>query len=229
MSSPAAAGPVRLVVFDLDGTLVDSWEDLADAANALVLEHGGRPCPDRQIASMVGDGAGVLVERVFAATGLGPAPLGALARFLALYDARLLAHTVCYPGVRDMLEDLTGSVPLAILTNKPGEATRRVLDGLGLARFFPLIIAGDGVIARKPDPAGLWQLGRDAGVTADATLLVGDSKNDVETARRAGARVCLARYGFGYRPADLDLRGDEWMIDRPADLPGLLGLPARAR
>jgi phosphoglycolate phosphatase len=224
MSSPATVSSIRLVVFDLDGTLVDSWQDLADAANALALEHGGRPCPDGDIAGMVGDGAGLLVERVFAASGLGHPPPGALARFLALYDACLLAHTVCYPGVRETLEILKGRVRLAVLTNKPGGATRRVLDGLGLAPFFPSIIAGDGAIARKPDPAGLWQLIGDTGVTADTTLLVGDSKNDLETAQRAGARVCLARYGFGYRPAEMDLRGDEWAIDRPADLLGLLGL-----
>lgn len=209
---------LKLVVFDLDGTLVDSWKDLADSANALVREYGGRPVADAAVAGMVGDGAGVLVHRVFAAAGLGSPPPEALARFLAIYDTRLLDHTTPYPGVSDLLARLARLVCLAVLTNKPGGATARVLDGLGLAPYFAWVVAGDGPLARKPDPEGLLHLMRQANAPPDATVLVGDSGNDLETARRAGSRICLARYGFGYRLTDADLHGDERLADTPRDI-----------
>lgn len=212
------APPLKLVVFDLDGTLVDSWKDLADSANALLTEYGGIVLPDAAVAALVGDGAGVLVQRVFVAAGLGTAPPEALPRFLAIYDEHLLDHTSAYPGTHDMLQRLSGRVPLAVVTNKPGGATARVLDGLGLAPHFSWIVAGDGPFARKPDPEGLFHVIRQAAATPETTVLVGDSAIDLETARRAGTRICLARYGFGYRLTDADLRGDERLADTPRDI-----------
>jgi phosphoglycolate phosphatase len=223
MSAPARpTTPVVLVVFDLDGTLVDSWKDLAVAANLLVREYGGQTLVEESVASMVGDGAGALVARAFAAAGLGDAPPEALPRFLAIYDQHLLDHTVAYPGIREILADLATRARLAVLTNKPGGATRRVIEGVGLASFFSHIVAGDGVFARKPDPAGLLHLMREAGATAAGTLLVGDSENDLETARRAGTSICLARYGFGCRLTPEALRGDEFIVDSPEELIGIV-------
>jgi phosphoglycolate phosphatase len=215
MTPAAAHVPLRLVVFDLDGTLVDSWKDLADSANDLVREYGGQPLADAAVASMIGDGAAVLVERVCEAAGLGAPPPEALARFLAIYDTRLLDHTTAYPGVREVLQRLSARVRLAVLTNKPGGATARVLEGLDLASYFTWVVAGDGPFGRKPDPEGLLHLVREAGATVEHTLLVGDSANDLETARQAGTNICLARYGFGYRLADRELRGDELLADTP--------------
>jgi phosphoglycolate phosphatase len=213
---------IQLVVFDLDGTLVDSHRDLADAINALLAELGASPLPHDVVTRMVGEGAPVLVKRALAAVGLDPDTPGALDRFLAHYDARLLETTRPYPGMIETLTALGADHRLAVLTNKPTRATLRVLDGLALRESFADVMCGDMAYGRKPDPAGLRELVARAGTTADATLLVGDSPVDHATARRAGTRICLARYGFGYRFADDDFRGDEWFIETPAALLDLI-------
>ena len=214
---------IQLVVFDLDGTLVDSRRDLADSANALIVELGGRPLPQDAIVEMIGEGARLLVRRALAASGLDPDTPDALPRFLELYDERLLAHTRPYEGVGAMLEAVAAGRELAILTNKPQRATERVLEGLELREFFGQIVGGDTPFGRKPDPVALAHLVTAAGATLSSTLLVGDSAIDLETARRGGVRVCLARYGFGFRLDAADFRGDEVFIDRPADLAAVIG------
>lgn len=214
-----------LVVFDLDGTLIDSRRDLADATNALVAELGGRPLAEEEITAMVGDGAAVLVRRALAAAGLDPRHSGALDRFLVHYDRRLTAHTRPYPGTAEALHALTArGLTLAVLTNKPQRATTVILDRLELARYFTLVVGGDGADGRKPDPAGLLRIIAGAGASPAETVMVGDSPVDLETARRAGTRVCLARYGFGYRFGAGAFRGDELFAESPADLPRLLSL-----
>jgi phosphoglycolate phosphatase len=211
-----------LIVFDLDGTLIDSQRDIADAANALILERGGQPLPVERIAEMVGDGAAVLLRRALATAGLRDDVRSALARFLELYDERLLRTTRLYEGIDDAVAELAQSAPLAVLTNKPTRPTERILDGLGIANRFRWIVGGDGPFARKPDPASLRHLMADAAATADRTIMIGDSAIDLATARAAGTHVCLARYGFGFRLAPTDLRGDERLADRPADIPPLV-------
>jgi phosphoglycolate phosphatase len=212
----------QLVVFDLDGTLVDSQRDLADSVNALLGELGVDPLPVDAVAAMVGEGAAVLVRRALTAAGLdadSPEALGRfLRRFLRAYDQRLLVHTRPYPGMREALDTLRGSCRLAVLTNKPVRATRKILAGLELARYFDQVIGGDTVRGRKPDPAGLLHIVQTAQATPASTVLVGDSPIDLETARRAGTRACLARYGFGFSFKPGDLRGDEPIIDRADDL-----------
>jgi phosphoglycolate phosphatase len=209
---------VHLVVFDLDGTLIDSRQDLADAANALIVERGGSPLSVDAIASMVGEGAGVLVRRALVAAGLPDANGAALPRFLELYDDRLLATTRLYDGIADTLDELARETALAVLTNKPARPTQRILDALGIADRFRWIVGGDGPLGRKPDPAGLRGLVTSAGVTPDTTVMVGDSPVDLATARAAATRICIATYGFGYRPAETDLRAGEIAIDRARDL-----------
>jgi phosphoglycolate phosphatase len=213
---------IQLVVFDLDGTLVDSRRDLADSANALIAERGGAPLPEERIVEMIGEGARLLVRRALAAASLDPDMPDALPRFLDLYDQRLLAHTRAYDGVRTMLEAVAPRRVLSILTNKPARATVKLLEGLRLHAFFDEILGGDNRFGRKPDPAGLAHLVSNARATEASTLLVGDSAVDLETARRGGVRVCLARYGFGYRFAAADFRGDELFIEHAADLPPLI-------
>ncbi|MEO5897131.1 MAG: HAD-IA family hydrolase [Vicinamibacterales bacterium] len=190
---------IRFAVFDLDGTLVDSHQDLANSANALVAELGGPPLVDADVVAMVGEGAAVLVRRVLTAARLNPEAPGALARFLELYDERLVENTRAYPGIADALKQLRQQMPLAVLTNKPQRVTERLLGALDLSRHFVHVIGGDTALGRKPDPAGLLRLCAAAGVPAVEAVLVGDSPIDLETARRAGTQIVLARYGFGYR------------------------------
>jgi len=209
---------LRLVVFDLDGTLVDSSTDVANATNALIRELGGAVLPDERIVRMVGEGAPLLVRRALAAAGLNPETEGALPRFLTIYGERALEHTRPYDGIPAVLDWLVGRVPLAVLTNKPLAATGCVLAGLGLAAYFGDTIGGDSPFGRKPDPRGLLHLARAHEADPGDTLMVGDSWIDRDTARAAGTRICLARYGFGFRIPPDQLRPDDLLIDRPPDL-----------
>ena len=212
--------PYTLYVFDLDGTLVDSRRDLADSANALLAECGAPPLTEAHVGRLVGDGAATLVARAFAASEI-EAPPDALARFLAIYERRLLNHTRPYPGIPEALDALAPRAPLAVLTNKPLASTLRILDALDLARRFDAaaIVGGDGPLPRKPDPAGLRHLAARIGTPLASTLLVGDSTVDLRTARAAGAAICLARYGFGFESvcAD-DLLQQERTIGSPGEL-----------
>jgi phosphoglycolate phosphatase len=211
-----------LLVFDLDGTLIDSRRDLADAANALVVRHGGTALPVESIAQMVGNGAAMLVRRALAAAGVDGDARTMLPEFLELYDERLLRTTHLYDGFPEVLEALTARATLALLTNKPLAATERILTGLGIAPFFGAVLGGDGPLPRKPDPAGLRHLMVQASADPERTVMIGDSPVDLATARAAATRVCLARYGFGFRISRDDLRGDELFADEPAELPRVL-------
>ena len=147
-----------------------------------------------------------------------------LERFLAVYNERLLKWTAPYPGAHETLAELGTRLMLAMLTNKPLEATRRILAGLDLARYFPeaCVVGGDGPFPRKPDPAGLQHLAAVAGVPPGDVLLVGDSVIDWRTARAAGARACVARYGFGFEGFPVgDLGPDDQVVD---EMPALLAL-----
>jgi phosphoglycolate phosphatase len=214
----SARPAIGLVVFDLDGTLVDSSADIADAANALVEELGGQRLPKDAIVDMVGEGVVLLVRRALTAASLEPDHPGALDRFLALYDARLLAHTTAYDGMVEALNAIGRLAPMSVLTNKPASATGRMLAGLGLRHHFRDVIGGDTAWGRKPGPAGLLQLASLAGVPPEETLMIGDSPIDLTTARNAGTRICLVRYGFGYKFGPDDFRGDELFVDTPAGL-----------
>ena len=214
------ARPFQLIAFDLDGTLVDSSRDIEFSTNTLIAEHGGRPLSAEAVVGMVGSGARVLVERAFEAAGLGRATDAALARFLAIYDLHLLDHTRPYEGVSDLLAALgRAGYSLGVLTNKPRNASLRVLDGLGLTRHFARVVGGDGLDGRKPNPAGLLSLMATTNARAGQTMLVGDSLVDLQAGRNAGVTVCVARYGFGYAgiPSEA-LEGDETVIDAPIEL-----------
>ncbi len=208
-----------LLVFDLDGTLVDSRQDLAQATNRLILEYGAQPLDDDRIVHMVGEGVEKLIGRAFAAAGVGEAPARAVARFLELYGERLLVHTRAYPGMPEALGELAQVASLAVLTNKPRALSETILQGLGLAPLFGEILGGDGPHARKPDPQGLRALIQDFDVTAEDALLVGDSAIDLRTARAAGTPLALARWGFGFRdiPRD-DFSVADFVVDAPQDL-----------
>lgn len=218
----------RLVVFDLDGTLVDSRRDLANAANALIEERGGRLLSEDAIGRMVGDGAAMLVQRALTAAEL-PFDEESVRRFLALYDERLLETTVPYPGIPEALDAIAPSATIAVLTNKPLAPSQRILDALGLSRHVVETLGGDGPFPKKPDPAALKHLVQSFGAAAADTVMVGDSRIDYETARGAGTAACLASYGFGLHGLDVAaLDGNAKVVDGAAELPGaiakLLGL-----
>src|ERR687895_123265 len=166
----------RLVVFDLDGTLIDSRRDLADSANEMLGVYGAGPLADDHVASMVGCGAPTLVKRVLAAGDVDVPLTEALPRFLTAYDQRLTHHTRPYDGIPDVLADMRSrDMSMALLTNKPFEQSVRILGAFGLAKYFQWVVGGDGPFPRKPAPDGLRFLMMQASVTADETVLIGDS------------------------------------------------------
>jgi len=187
---------VKLIIFDLDGTLVNSGEDIARSVNEL-LENRGRPAlPHARIKSYVGDGVRKLLERSLVEVS-DPELARAEALYLSIYRRRLLETTRPYPGVVEALEALHRDHPLAVLTNKPVMESLTILGGLGLREFFRTVYGGDSFARKKPDPIGVRSLQEETGSNAGETLLVGDSTVDFSTARNAGIRSCLVRYGMG--------------------------------
>lgn len=210
-----------LVAFDLDGTLIDSVADLANAASRVTESLGGRPLATSEVQNMVGEGAAVLVGRALTAAGLDPATPDALARFLTAYDACMFDTTHLYDGITAALDALDPLVPLAVVTNKPAAPARRLLDAFGLTTRFADVIGGDGPWGRKPDPAGLLSLRPLA--RGGPLVLVGDSPVDAETADRAGATFVLAAYGFG--AAKFAQVPEAMLVARtPADVPDLIAV-----
>lgn len=207
-----------LIVFDLDGTLIDSQRDLAESANELLANHDRGPLPTGEIGAMVGDGARLLIARALRRAGLEIDLGAALAEFFEIYGRRLLNHTRPYPGVGDLLDGLAPRAALALLTNKPERFIPPILDAFGMTGHFMAVIGGDSVYPRKPDPASLRHLMSLARAEPATSLMVGDSMVDVETARRARARMCVALYGFGQSRGDLTLAGDELLAESPAHL-----------
>jgi phosphoglycolate phosphatase len=187
---------VRVLIFDLDGTLIDSKLDLAHAINAM-LEHMGRaPLAHDTIYSFVGNGAPVLVRRALGEGVTDQEADEGLVYFLSYYRAHMLDNTAAYPGVREGLELLKNN-PLAVLTNKPVNFSRAILDGLGLSRYFRFVYGGNSFERKKPDPMGVEILLRDLAAAPTEAMLVGDSEVDVRTARNAGIWACGVSYGLG--------------------------------
>lgn len=168
---------------------------------------------------MVGDGAALLIARAFAAANC-PRPPDLLERFLHAYTERLLRFTRPYDGIPELLDTLSARGTLAVLTNKPLGATRAILEGCGLsAHFEDRVLGGDGPLPRKPDPSGLLSLMERAETPPGRTLMIGDSLADLRTARNAGTRACVARYGFGFAGIPIGaLNDDDRVIDHPLEL-----------
>lgn len=186
-----------LLVFDLDGTLVDSVPDLTAALNRLMAARGLAPFGDADVAPMVGDGAGVLVQRAFAARGVA-ADQAALDAYAADYGQNYAVATCLYPGVADTLAQLTETGwHLAVCTNKPAVPARKLLDTLGVGGRFAAIGGGDSFPTRKPDPAHLKATIEVAGGTPDRALMVGDHANDIRAATGVGIPCIYASWGYG--------------------------------
>ena len=211
-----------LIVFDLDGTLIDSRIDLANSANEMLATYGASALAIDEVAAMVGDGAKVLVERALAASGLDPSEPDALSRFQAIYDRRLLDTTVPYDGIVGVVAAATSRAQLAVLTNKPEAPSRRILERFDLAHYFGWVIGGDAAFPRKPDPGGLEFLISESKTRLDKVLMVGDSRIDVDTARRAKVRVCFARYGFGWLRGEVGIDEADFVAERPQEITGVI-------
>lgn len=209
-----------LVVFDLDGTLVDSRQDLAASTNDVLAGLGAGPLPVAVVERMVGDGARTLVHRALVHAGCDADLDAALAEFHRCYAVRLLETTRPYDGIADVLRSLAGT-SMAVLTNKPLEPTRRLIAHFGWTGIFDRVVGGDGPFPRKPDPAGLRDVMASCGAAPHQTLMVGDSMVDVDVGRQAGTHICVAAYGFGASRGDLALRGDELIAQTAADIQAL--------
>ena len=214
--------PDFLLVFDLDGTLVDSVPDLASALNIVLREQGHAPLSPAEVAPMVGDGIPALVARGFAARGGTAAEAAAaLPHYIALYEANATALTRPYPGVRETLVELrrTG-YRHAVCTNKLQQATLAVLQGLDLTPLFDGVAGGDRYPFKKPDPRHLLGLIAELGGTAERALMIGDSENDAAVAHAAQVPLILMRYGYArVDPATL---GAASVLDHFAGLPRTL-------
>jgi phosphoglycolate phosphatase len=199
--NPIPAESIRLLVFDLDGTLINSQKDLANSINAMLAQLNRQPLPEEIIAAYIGDGAGMLVRRALGDPEDGHLVEDGLDRFLAHYREHKLDHTYVYPGVFESLDAMRskpdGSArSMAVLTNKPIGPSRAICEALGLSPHFFQIYGGNSFATKKPDPEGLNTLIAETGVAPQETLMIGDSDVDILTARRAGAWVIGCRFGL---------------------------------
>ena len=214
--------PVRALIFDLDGTLIDSKRDLIHSVNAMLGEMGRAQLDEETISGYIGHGAPLLVSRALGSNAREDDLRRALQFFLAYYEEHKLDTTCAYPGVADSLAELSRKkVPMAVLTNKPVKISVRILETLGLATYFRLIYGGNSFESKKPDPRGANTIVREFGASPRETMLIGDSEVDVQTARNARLIAVAVNYGFGVHdrtqhPADL-------YLEKLADLVPLVG------
>jgi|SRR4030095_6353328 phosphoglycolate phosphatase len=209
-------GNVKALVFDLDGTLIDSKRDLVQSVNATLRQTGRAELPEDLVASYVGSGAPVLIRRALGGNPMPEEMQIALQFFLAHYEEHKLDFTQAYPGVRNTLEQLR-QVPMAVLTNKPVNISVRILEGLGLAEFFRAIYGGNSFATKKPDPLGANTILGELGIPGTDAVMVGDSEVDVQTARNAGMISAIVNFGFGTHdrkayPADIYLNRMEELV-----------------
>lgn len=212
------------LLFDLDGTLADTAPDLCHTMNVILDRHGRAPVPQDRVRHLVGGGARLLMERGFMETG-APAPEAqldeAFHQFIGYYSDHIADHSVLWPGVRDNLERLAArGVPMAVCTNKLEGLARQALEALGISGFFPVVVGGDTLSVKKPDPEHLFEALRQLGHPADAAIMVGDSSPDIDAALAAGLpSIALS---FGYTRVPVEELGASVVIDHFDDFPAAL-------
>ena len=211
------------VVWDLDGTLVDSAKDIATSLNRLLGENALAALDDARIKNMIGEGVAVLIRRGFEAHDISPGGKRLeqlVERFLVIYSASATAYTRLFPGVREVLATLgDAGIRQAVCTNKPEAITRQVLGDLGIASHFDVVIGGDTLPRNKPDPLPLRTTLQRLGVSPEQSLMVGDSAIDVLTAHAAGVDVAFVTFGYGPGPSEPQ-RAD-FLIDDVAQITAL--------
>lgn len=186
-----------LVIFDLDGTLIDSSRDLANAVNATRAHLGLAPIENETVYSYVGNGAPVLIRKVLGPEYPDEEVQRALEYFLAYYREHMLDNTALYPGVREVLDQFRrAGLTMAVLTNKPVRFSQGIVDGLGLGTHFRRVYGGNSFDQKKPHPVGIETLMNEAGAVREETVMVGDSSVDVQTARNARVTACGVTWGF---------------------------------
>ena len=219
---------MELVIFDLDGTLVDSQLDLANAVNAARAHINLPPLANERIYSYVGNGAPVLMRRAMGPDAGATDVQRALDFFLAYYREHMLDNTRLYPGVQEALDALkAAAVQLAILTNKPVRFSQAIVEGLGLGGHFARVYGGNSFQEKKPHPVGIHTLMEELAVGAENVIMVGDSAVDVQTARNAGVMACGV--AFGFQPETFAEHPPDLLVDDMRQLAGwVLSHPARA-
>lgn len=206
-----------LLIFDLDGTLIDSKRDLADSVNATRVHMGRESIDDEVVSSWVGNGAPVLIRRAMGPDAPEDEVERALAYFLAYYRDHMLDHTVLYPGVREGLDELgAAGVRMAVLTNKPVRFSQALIAGLGVGEHFFRVYGGNSFDQKKPHPIGIDTLRDEAAAAAERTLMIGDSAVDVLTARNAGVPSCGVTWGL--QPEGLRAERPDLLVDRMDEL-----------
>ncbi len=210
---------VRALIFDLDGTLIDSKQDLIRSVNAMLVEMGRETLQEDTIFGYIGNGAPKLVGSALGNGATEEERERALQFFLKHYEDHKLDSTCAYPGVAEALEELR-EFPMAVLTNKPVRVSQRILEGLQLAKYFRAVYGGNSFETKKPDPQGAKKILEEFGAAAGEAVMIGDSEVDVQTARYAGTLAAAVNYGFGTHdraayPADI-------YLDSLTELPRLL-------
>lgn len=221
-----------LLIFDLDGTLIDSSEDLAISVNAALQHIGREPLGHSLIHSFVGNGAPMLIHRAVGSGTPEDVEAEALAFFLKFYRTHALQHTRLYDGIREALDHASfAGHKLSILTNKPVRISEDIVKALHLGSHFFRVYGGDSFDMKKPDPIGIQTLQKEASVSASLTMMIGDSHVDMQTARNAGVKSCGVLWGF--QPDSVRKESPDYLIASPSDLPSVWSksavVPGRGR
>jgi phosphoglycolate phosphatase len=214
--------PARALIFDLDGTLIDSKQDLIHSVNAMLVEMAREKLAEETISGYIGHGAPTLVARALGTSATEQERQQALQFFLAYYEEHKMDSTCAYPGVEETLGQLhRKNLPMAVLTNKPARISVRILDALELTKYFRVIYGGNSFETKKPDPLGANTILGEFSAAPEQTMVIGDSEVDVQTARNAGTMAAAVNYGFGVH--DRTLYPADVYLDNIADLVPLVG------
>jgi len=212
-----------LLIFDLDGTLINSKKDLTISTNATREHFGLPPLDEETVGSYVGNGVAMLVRRAMGPDATEELIESALQYFMKFYRTHAIENTRLYPGVRESVQELAAEKhKLAVLTNKPGRISFDIIGALGLGDYFMRVYGGDSLAGKKPDPVGILTLMQEGAARPEETLMIGDSAVDVQTARNAGVRSCGVLWGF--QPETFAAFPPDITVREPRELAGSVGL-----